>query len=214
MLLLFYGKIKNKYNKEEIQQMNKVIKEWFLIIAAVLIILFLVTKFLITPYTVNGMSMYPTFHDKDKVVVSKLSKTLNHLNRGDVIVFHQNRNSDYIKRIIGEPGDTVVYKNDQLWVNNKVIKEPYLSYNKKHKYGKTLTEDFKVQDLKGSNSKSKIPEGKYLVLGDNRQNSIDSRRSEVGLISNKQIVGKVIIRYWPLNSWQSNFNISFIYLYT
>src|SRR5699024_12262323 len=75
---------------------------------------------------------------------------------------------DYIKRLIGKPGDTVSYKSDNLYINGKKVQEPYLKYNKNHKYSKTLTEDFNSKDLKGSNGKKTIPKNRYLVLGDNR----------------------------------------------
>ncbi|MGW9972763.1 signal peptidase I [Staphylococcus epidermidis] len=75
--------------------------------------------------------MYPMFNNKDKVVVSKISKSLNHLKSGDVIIFHQNGNIDFIKRLIGKPGDQIEYKNDKLYINKNYIKEPYLDYNKK-----------------------------------------------------------------------------------
>ncbi|MGX0400310.1 signal peptidase I [Staphylococcus pasteuri] len=77
--------------------------------------------------------------------------------------------------------------------------------NKKNKVGKYLTEDFNSKTLKGAQGHAKIPKGKYLVLGDNRQNSIDSRY-DVGLIDKKQIVGKVMFRYWPISKWEGGFN--------
>ncbi len=77
---------------------------------------------------------------------------------------------------------------------------------KKHKVGEYLTENFKSKDLKGTNGNMKIPSGKYLVLGDNRQNSIDSRMDEVGLLDKNQVVGKVVLRYWPFNRWGGSFN--------
>ena len=92
-----------------------------------------------------------------------------------------------------------------MYLNNKKVSEPYLNYNKKHKVGEYLTENFKSKNLKGANGHMKIPKDKYLVLGDNRQNSIDSRR-DVGLIDKDQLVGKVLFRYWPLNQWKGGFN--------
>ena len=158
--------------------MKKEILEWIIAIAVALIIVGLVTKFLFTSYTVSGESMHPTFEDRDRVMVSRISKTLNHINSGDVVIFHATKKDDYIKRLIGKPGDTVEYKKDQLYLNNKKVSEPYLNYNKKHK---------------------------YLVLGDNRQNSVDSRY-DVGLVDKDQLVGKVLFRYWPLNKWKGGFN--------
>ncbi|MCO4342139.1 signal peptidase I [Staphylococcus agnetis] len=115
------------------------------------------------------------------------------------------KDSKRIKRIIGKPGDVISYNNDKLFVYGKNMKESYLEFKKENKYGVFLTEDFSSKDLKGSNNKERIPEDKYLVLGDNRQNSIDSRKSEVGLIDEKQIVGKVLLRYWPFKEIRFGF---------
>ncbi|MDH9155129.1 signal peptidase I, partial [Staphylococcus epidermidis] len=85
-------------------------------------------------------------------------------------------------------------------------KEPYLDYNKKmNNSSENLTEDFNVSNIKGSKNKMIIPKDKYLVLGDNRTNSIDSRYSKVGLISKKQIIEKVILKFWPFNNMKYNF---------
>ena len=186
--------------------MGKEIIEWIVALAIGIIIAIILTVFIGTSYTVSGESMHPTFEDKDKVIVSKISKTLNHIDSGDVIIFHANSKSDYIKRLIGKPGDTVKYKKDQLYINDKKVKESYLSENKKYKDGKYLTEDFNSKSLNGANGKAKIPADKYLVLGDNRQNSNDSRYKDVGLIDKKQIVGKVMFRYWPFDKCESGFN--------
>ena len=186
--------------------MGKEMIEWIVALAIGIIIAIILTVFIGTSYTVSGESMHPTFEDKDKVIVSKISKTLNHIDSGDVIIFHANSKSDYIKRLIGKPGDTVKYKKDQLYINDKKVKESYLSENKKYKDGKYLTEDFNSKSLNGANGKAKIPADKYLVLGDNRQNSNDSRYKDVGLIDKKQIVGKVMFRYWPFDKCESGFN--------
>lgn len=65
--------------------------------------------------------MYPTFKDREKVVVSKISKTLDHIDNGDIVVFKEDKDRDFIKRLIGKPGDKVEYKGDQLYVNNKKL---------------------------------------------------------------------------------------------
>ncbi len=187
-------------------KLKKEIIEWIVAIGGTLLVVGLVWKFIGVSYTVSGSSMYPTFQGRNKVIVSKISKTLNHIDNGDVVVFHEDAQRDFIKRVIGTPGDKVEYKKDQLYVNDKKVSEPYLDYNKKHKQGEYLTGTFKSSQLEGANGETKIPKDKYLVLGDNRQNSVDSRFPEVGLIDKKQLVGKVVLRYWPFNEWKAGFN--------
>ncbi|AVQ34320.1 signal peptidase I [Staphylococcus muscae] len=186
--------------------MKKGLFEWLVAIVIGVVISLVITQFVASVYKVSGLSMYPTFNDQDRVIVSKISNQLNQIDHGDVIVFHKDANTNYIKRVIGKPGDHIVYKHDQLYVNGKRIEEPYLEENKSHKVGKTLTENFSTRSLVGSNGQDNIPKDKYLVLGDNRQNSIDSRSTELGLISKQQVVGKVIIRFWPFNQFTTNFN--------
>ncbi|WP_353464016.1 signal peptidase I [Mammaliicoccus sciuri] len=178
--------------------------EWIVVILISCILYFTIHSFFIQNYTVSGESMSPTFHNNDKVLVTPITKKLHLLKNGDVIVFHAHKDIDYIKRLIGKPGDTIEYKNDNLYINNIKVAEPYLDENKKRKVGIYLTENFDVSILKGSNNQYKIPDKKYLVLGDNRQNSIDSR-SVIGLIDENTIVGSVFLRYQPFN----DFNYSF-----
>ena len=99
--------------------LKKEILEWIFSIAIAIAIVILMTKFVFASYTVSGLSMYPTFNDRDKVVVSKISKTLNNIDSGDVIIFHENSKDDYIKRLMGKPGDTVSYKSDNLYINGE-----------------------------------------------------------------------------------------------
>ena len=109
---------------------EKEIIEWIVAIGGALLIVGIVLKFIGTSYTVSGSSMYPTFQDRNKVIVSKISKTLNHIDNGDVVVFHEDAQRDFIKRVIGTPGDKVEYEGDQLYVNDKKVSEPYLDYNR------------------------------------------------------------------------------------
>ncbi|MCD8793477.1 signal peptidase I [Staphylococcus gallinarum] len=184
--------------------MMKNIIEWIVSIAIGVAVAWIVTAFLLTGYTVSGSSMAPTFEDGDKLVVNKLSTRMNTIDRGDVIIFHATKKDDYIKRLIGKPGDTVESKKDKLYINGKLVKEPYLTLNKKNKIEKYLTENFDVSDTKHSGGKKKIPKGKYLVLGDNRFISNDSRK-DLGLISKDSVVGKVWFRWLPLSEMKFNF---------
>ena len=120
-------------------------------------------------------------------------------------MFHADESSDYVKRVIGMPGDKVEYKKDQLYVNDKKVDEPYLDYNKKRKQVEYITaNDLDVSSLPNSNGEEKIPKGKLLVLGDNREVSKDSR--SFGLINEDQVVGKVSFKFWPINNFKVNFN--------
>ncbi|MCS4486798.1 signal peptidase I [Staphylococcus americanisciuri] len=184
--------------------MKKETMEWIISIGLALLIVGILYIFIIRPYNVQGDSMYPTLKDGDRLIVNKIGKTLGHLDNGNVIVFHADASSDYVKRIIGKPGDHVEYKNDQLYVNGKKVAEPYLEYNLKHKTYDEITGPLNSQNLQGSNGQYKIPQDKYLVLGDNREVSKDSRT--IGLIDKDQIVGKVTLRYWPVSSFKVNFN--------
>ncbi|MBI5974402.1 signal peptidase I [Staphylococcus canis] len=191
-----------------------------LIIGAVIaiIIVFILNRFVITPYTVTGESMMPTFQTNDKVLVSKLSHYFSDIKEGDIIVFHEDHNQDFIKRVIGKPGDTIEYQNDQLYVNDKPIDEPYLNENKRHRKSEFLTENFDVSDIEGAHHQYRIPKDHYLVLGDNRMNSIDSRHPNVGLVPQAHIVGKVVIRFWPLSRLTFRFNpgtfeLGYVYFY-
>lgn len=184
--------------------MAKKILEWFFSIVIAIVAAWLITSFVFSRYEVHGESMYPTFKDGDNLIVSKISKPLETIDRGDVIVLHSNEKRDYIKRLIGVPGDTIQYKRDQLYINGEKVSEPYLEFNKEHKVANQLTEDFNVSDTKYSEGKKEIPKGKYLVLGDNRLNSNDSR-GKLGLISDNQIVGKAKIRVLPTDNMQYDF---------
>ncbi|AVP36629.1 signal peptidase I [Staphylococcus felis] len=184
--------------------MKKETVEWIISIGLAILIVGVLYAFVIKPYNVKGDSMFPTLKDGERVIVNKLSKTFGHLDNGNVIVFHANESDDYVKRIIGKPGDHVEYKDDQLYLNGKKVDEPYLDYNEKHKSYDKITGDFDSQELPGSDGEAKIPNDKYLVLGDNREVSKDSRA--FGLIDEDQIVGTVSLRFWPFNKFKINFN--------
>ncbi|MGK0554636.1 signal peptidase I [Macrococcus capreoli] len=185
--------------------MNKELREWIVSIAIAVALVLVVRSFFFVQYQVSGDSMVPTFENKDRLVINKMATWSNGLNRGDVIVFHANKDKDYIKRLVGLPGDKVEYKNDTLYINGTAVEENYLKSNKALAPNGKLTEDFSVKTLSHSDGKDTIPKGKYLVLGDNRAISLDSRRPELGLIESKNVVGKVALRFWPFSSFETGF---------
>ncbi|WP_430785969.1 signal peptidase I [Virgibacillus flavescens] len=179
--------------------MSKLKNEWFdwakaLIIAFALA--FIVRMFFFAPIVVDGPSMQPTLHNHDQMIVNKFLYAVDDPERFDIVVFHANEEQDFIKRVIGLPGEHVAVKNDILYINGKSVKEPFLKEIKDKKMpNQILTEDFQLEQLPG-NYKT-IPEGYVLVLGDNRNNSADSR--VLGLIPQDTIVGKTSFIYWPLS---------------
>ncbi|ASF39445.1 S26 family signal peptidase [Halobacillus halophilus] len=176
--------------------MKKQWLEWIKAFAIAAILAVVVRVFLLAPVVVEGPSMLNTLHSDDHLIVSKINYTLGNPERFDIVVFHATERKDYIKRIIGLPGDTVRYSNDQLYINGEAFEEPYLEELKKElPEGEELTRDFSMDQLPGSNEE--VPEGELLVLGDNRNNSTDSRM--LGTIPKEQVVGEAVFLYWPLN---------------
>ncbi|KMK96839.1 signal peptidase I [Rossellomorea marisflavi] len=182
------------------EQIKKEGLEWIKALAIGLIIFIVIRTFLFSNYVVDGESMMPTLQDGNKLVVNKIGYQIGDLHRFDVLVFHANEKEDYVKRVIGLPGDTVTYKNDKLYINGKYYEEPYLDTYKAENSGGKLTGDFTLEELTGD---KKVPKGKLFVLGDNRRGSEDSRY--FGFIDREQVVGKVNLRYWPLNEWDVQF---------
>lgn len=151
----------------------------------------LIRGFLLIPVPVEGNSMQNTLEQGDFVLMEKFSE----IQRFDVVVFHMPDGTTYIKRVIGLPGETVSYREDQLYINNKKVAEPFLEENLAEDEQRNLfTNDFEFDQLMGV---SKLGEDSYFVLGDNRRMSKDSR--SFGAISGSKILGKARFVYYPLN---------------
>lgn len=174
--------------------------EWIKAIGIGLIVFVFIRTFFISNYVVDGESMTPTLQDGNKLIVNKIGYQIVDFDRFDVIVFHANEEEDYVKRIIGLPGDQIEYKNDQLFVNGKKVNEPYLTKHHNQALTRRFTEDFTLAEKTGVEI---VPEGKLFVLGDNRLGSNDSR--QFGFIDVDQVVGKVNLRYWPLDHMDVSF---------
>ncbi|MDT8862349.1 signal peptidase I [Alkalihalobacillus sp. MEB130] len=162
--------------------------EWGKAFFIAIVFAIIIRTFVFTSYEVQGESMSPSVYDGERFIVNKLGYGFTEPNRFDLIVFHANEDEDYIKRIIGLPGDVVSYREDVLYINDVAVQEPFLEQRlAEHKWG-SYTNDFVVPEV--------VPEGHVFVLGDNRPNSLDSRR--LGFIEIEQIVGKVDVRFWPI----------------
>lgn len=165
--------------------------EWGKTIVVALVLAFIVRAFLFTSYEVQGESMMPNVYDGERFIVNKISYEFTEPSRFDLIVFHANESEDYIKRVIGLPGDIVYMEHDVLYINDKPVEEPFLESSKDGQGLAEYTRDFAIPEA--------VPEGHVFVLGDNRPNSIDSRR--LGFIPMDKIVGKVDLRFWPVTQW-------------
>ncbi|WP_044893788.1 signal peptidase I [Bacillus alveayuensis] len=168
--------------------------EWLKAIVIAVLLAGGIRYFIFAPIIVDGLSMMPTLHDHDRMIVNKLSYKIGEPKRFDIIVFHAEEDKDYIKRVIGLPGDRIEYKNDTLYVNGKAYKEPYLDEYKKQVIDGPLTESFTLEEITG---RATVPEGHLFVMGDNRRFSKDSRH--IGFIPMDKVVGKTNIVYWPFS---------------
>lgn len=156
----------------------------------------IIRVFLFTPIVVDGVSMMPTLTDGDKMIVNKIGYSIGKPKRFDIIVFHAPEQKDYIKRVIGLPGDEVVYENDVLYINGEAYEEPYLDQYKKEAIELPLTDDFTLEDKIQSTT---VPEGHLFVLGDNRRKSKDSRH--IGAVPIEEVIGKTKLVFWPMNNF-------------
>ncbi|MGM0878080.1 MAG: signal peptidase I [Bacillota bacterium] len=165
--------------------------EWIKALFIALVLVFIVRTFLLTPIVVEGASMSSTLQDQDRMIVTKIGEPI----RFDIIVFHASEDQDYIKRVIGLPGDHIEYKNDILYVNGKPYNEPYLNEHKENTIDAPLTESFTLKDTPVRSDT--VPEGHLFVMGDNRRFSKDSRH--IGAIPIEKVVGTTKIVYWPIS---------------
>ena len=161
------------------------IKEIYPYVIIVVVVLFVKT-YVIAPIQVNGISMDSTLKDGDIMLLNKLQYKRYGVKRGDIVVI-KNRGSHIIKRIIGLPGDNIKVEDNILYINGKEYKEDYLDKG-------TVTNDFSLEELFDTD---KVPEGTYFVMGDNRDDSLDSRI--LGFIDEDDIEGIASITIFPFN---------------
>ena len=161
--------------------MKKIIKQLTPYIVIIIVVV-LIRSFVVTPVIVVGDSMKPTLNEGQILILNKLDYHFNEIERYDIVVIKVGK-SEIIKRVIGLPGETIEYRNNILYIDGH---EETSEYN-------FDTEDFTLKSICNCD---KIPEDKYLVLGDNRQVSSDSRI--IGLIDKKDIQGTTQISIWPI----------------
>ena len=161
--------------------MNKFIKELVPYIIIIIVVV-LIRTYLVTPVLVSGNSMEPTLKNRELLLLNKINYRKDNIKRYDIVVIKRD-NKEIIKRVIGLPGETVEYRNNTLYING---------HEEKNKYNED-TNDFTLKEICNCDV---IPENQYLVLGDNRKVSADSRM--FGLFDKKEIEGNVNISLWPI----------------
>ena len=155
-----------------------------LLVLVVVILFFMI--YIVSVTQVVGNSMYSTLKDGDVLILNKFKYRFFDIKRGDIISLENDDTKYLIKRVIGLPGDSISIKDNTLYINGEVYIENYLEEG-------LVYDDFELTSL----GYDVIPDDMYLVLGDNRPDSVDSR--EIGLISKDDIIGKISFRIWPLN---------------
>lgn len=169
------------------KNIKKEMIEWAKIIVTSLVIALVITHF-VRPTLVQGSSMYPTLEEKDYLIINRVAYNHKEPKRGDIIVFKTDllqpngKEKDLVKRVIALPGDHIKITDDKVYLNGKLQDEKYV-------HGEKTEGDIDTV----------IPEGYVFAMGDNRENSMDSRDSEVGIVNENDIMGKVMVRLYPFN---------------
>lgn len=151
-------------------------------------VFFIVWYFLFRPFQVSGSSMYPNFEDREYVLTNLIGMRFQDPERGDVIVFQSpvEKDKDFIKRVMGLPGDTIMLQEGDVYINEKKVNQ--------HNFLSDDVKTFPGAYLQDGQSLTLGPE-EYVVMGDNRGNSSDSR--EWGVIKKSDIIGETMLVYWP-----------------
>lgn len=187
------GQSKNKKKQKEQTSMIREILSWIIYIAAVIVLTYLVITYVGQRTEVNGESMVETLQDGDNLIVDKISYRFRDPERYEIIVFPFEYEDDtyFIKRIIGLPGETISIVDGKVYINGELLEDEV--------YGREIMEQgdgslWQMEPLQ-------LGEDEYFVLGDNRNNSMDSRDPSVGVLTRDDLMGRAWIRIWPFDSF-------------
>lgn len=157
--------------------------EWLIAMLIAVMLAMVIRLYFYAPYRVYGSSMLPTLKGDELLIVNKWIYDQRSPSYGDIIVFHTEEDRDFIKRVVGLPGDEIAIRGGFVWRNGKKLKEPYIA-----------------SEIRGDYPNTRVPPGHLFVLGDNRNRSRDSR--EIGMIDVNQVVGRAEIVLFPLDRFQ------------
>lgn len=175
----------NNSDKDSPKDPLKEIKEWAQAIFTAVILALLIRIFLFEIIMVVGESMIPTLENGDRVFVNKIGYIIGEPQHGDLVIFKtpEDSRTNYVKRLIGLPGDRVRIEDGVVYVNNEPLNEPYIAEPPYNDFAEEI-----------------VPEDTIFVLGDNRNHSKDSRDYHVGFVPMDNLIGKAMWRIWPLDS--------------
>lgn len=171
--------------------------EWLKAIVIAVVLVLLIRWLFFAPFIVDGPSMQPNFHTGERIIVNKIIYDIRGPKHGEVVVFHvPSEGRDFIKRVIGVPGDEVKVEGDTVTVNGQVVQETYIQdvLNEKHNNNELYNTEANFPNEQVTDGT--VPEGYVFVLGDNRSNSTDSRR--IGYVPYGDIIGRADLVFWPL----------------
>lgn len=167
---------------KEKKDWGKELKEWIVSISAAVLLALMIRTFIVELYVVDGPSMKPTLQHDERLVVNKFVYRVRDPNKGEIVVFRypSDTSRDFIKRVIATAGDTIEIKDGRVYVNDQLQREDYILEKTRSEYPKAT-----------------VPEGTIFVMGDNRNNSEDSRFSDVGFVPLDLVKGKAVLIFWP-----------------
>ncbi len=160
-------------------------KDWVISILIAVVLAFFIRHFIVELYIVDGPSMRPTLQSGQRLIVNKFLYRFRVPEKNEILVFQYPRDPsrDFIKRVIATPGDSIEIRNGRVFVNDQLLNEPYILEKTRSEYPKAV-----------------VPKGTVFVMGDNRNNSEDSRYTDVGFVPYDLIRGKAMLVFWPLSA--------------
>ena len=173
-------------NTEKKTSIKREIMEWIIVIEIAVILAVVLNMFLIVNAVIPSASMETTIMTGDRIFGNRLAYVKNDPKRGDIVIFKfpDDEKQLFIKRLIGMPGDTLEMKDGVIYINGEALEEPYLAAITYGDYGPVT-----------------VPEGAYFVMGDNRNNSADSRYLKQPFVYRDKILGKAVFCYFPFSDF-------------
>jgi len=181
------SEINDSTNAPRKTDMKAEIFDWLKHILIALVIAFILARFVIVNANVPTSSMESTIMVNDRLIANRLSYKFSLPKRGDIVVFKypDDENVLYVKRIIGMPGETVNITKGAVYINGEKLDEPYITTS-----------------IAGNFGPYTVPEGSYFMLGDNRNNSLDSRYWKNKYVEKDKILGKALFKYYPIQNFK------------